>query len=125
MGRPRKSVDALKVIELASTGLTQEEIAALLNVSDDTISRRFANEMERGRRLCNGSLRKRQYDLAMAGNEPMLRHLGKHRLNQTEPDEPRGGNTFNISIVNLIDRPNRDVSAIPAPASLPPIASEI
>src|SRR5215469_9537367 len=43
MARPRKTVDLERVTYLASTGHTLKEIAALENVSHDTLQRRFAS----------------------------------------------------------------------------------
>jgi len=96
MARPRKTIDPLKVIELARKSLTVEEIAATLNVSADTLARRFAEQIARGRELCNASLRKRQFQRAMAGSDKMLIHLGKNRLGQKDTVEhehigPGGG----------------------------------
>lgn len=91
MARPRKTIDPLKVIELAAKSLSVEEIAATLDVSADTLTRRFAEQLARGRGLCNGSLRRRQYEVAMGestqGNVPMLIHLGKNRLGQKDTVE--------------------------------------
>lgn len=128
MARPRKTVDALAVIQLASKGLTQEEIAASLNICVDTLTDRFPEELKKGKFLCNSSLRKKQYDVAMHGSVPMLMWLGKNRLDQKDTEEKQvGGNTFNLSIVNLIERPTRniDVPAIPEAASIPSVASEV
>lgn len=87
MGRPRKKVDAKAVIDLASKSMTAEEIAASLNISHDTITRRFASELAKGRELCNASLRRKQFQRAMAGSEKMLIHLGKNRLGQKDAVE--------------------------------------
>ena len=86
-GRPRKMVDEKRVIELASKGLTVQEIAAFENVSHDTITRRFASALEKGRLLCNASLRRKQVELALEGNATMLIWLGKQRLGQSDKTE--------------------------------------
>ena len=90
MARPRKTVDSRKVIELASKGMTSEEIGAVCSVSHDTITRRFANELERGRQLCNASLRRKQVQRALKGSDKMLIHLGKNRLGQKDTVEHTG-----------------------------------
>lgn len=87
MPRPRKTVDEKRVIELASKGLTVNEIAAHENVSHDTITRNYALSLERGRQLCNASLRKKQFEVAMKGNPVMLIWLGKNALQQTDKQE--------------------------------------
>jgi hypothetical protein len=124
MGRPRKNVDPLQVIALASKALTQEEIAASLAVSDDTISRRFANEVELGRKLCNASLRRKQFNVAMTGDTRMLIWLGQQRLGQKDQADSNHL-SLNVQIVNLIERPDRNLQAIPAATTVPPIASEV
>lgn len=90
MARPRKTVDEKAVLELASKGRTLPEIAAYCGVSDDTISRRFAEFVKRGRTLMRGSLRAKQFQLAMSGNPTMLIWLGKQELDQTDKAEVTG-----------------------------------
>src|ERR1700721_2805272 len=87
MARPRKTVDPLKIIELSSKSLTVQEIAATLDVSVDTLTRRFAEQLTKGRELCNASLRRKQFDRAMDGSDKMLIHLGKNRLGQKDTVE--------------------------------------
>jgi hypothetical protein len=96
MARPRKTVDAKSVVDLASKSLTVEEIAARLEISADTLTRRFADQIARGRQLCNASLHRKQFERAMAGSDKMLIHLGKNRLGQKDTVEhehsgPGGG----------------------------------
>jgi len=96
MARPRKTVDPLKIIELSSKSLTVQEIAATLDVSVDTLTRRFAEQLAKGRELCNASLRRKQFQRAMDGSDKMLIHLGKNRLGQKDAVEhehsgPGGG----------------------------------
>ena len=90
MGRPRKMVDEKAILELASKGRTLTEIAAYCGVSDDTISRRFAEIVKRGRLLMCGSLRAKQFQLAMRGNATMLIWLGKQELSQTDKQQFSG-----------------------------------
>ena len=86
-GRPRTLVDEKRVIELASKGLTVEEIGAFENVSHDTIQRHYAGALEKGRQLCNASIRSKQVELALNGNPTMLIWLGKQRLGQSDKVE--------------------------------------
>lgn len=90
MPRKRKIVDAKSVLELASKGRTLNEIAAYCGVSHDTLQRRFASEIERGRGLMRGSLRSKQFDIAMKGNPQMLIWLGKQHLDQADKSEFTG-----------------------------------
>jgi hypothetical protein len=90
MGRPRKRIDLEKVKELASKGLTQEQIAAWCDCSVDTLSRRCAETLKRGWELRNGSVMQKQYELAMTGNATMLIWLGKQYLGQRDKNEVSG-----------------------------------
>lgn len=92
MARPRKQVDKDKLFILASLGLTTSEIAAVLEVSSDTLERNFAEEMSEGKEKCKASIRRKQFELAMAGNPTMLIWLGKQLLGQKEKSEVSGPN---------------------------------
>lgn len=83
-GRPPKKVDARKVKKLAGFGLSLAEIAAVMDVSHDTIERRFKDALKAGRERRNGSLRRKQYEVAMTGNATMLIWLGKQHLEQSD-----------------------------------------
>ena len=102
MARARKIVDPLAVVDLASKSLTTEEIAAQLDVSADTLERRFAGQLQRGRALCNASLRRKQFDRAMAGSDKMLIHLGKNRLGQKDAIEHEHSGPGGSAIVHTI-----------------------
>jgi IS30 family transposase len=84
MARPRKAVDPEKVKQLAALGLSNAEVAAVLEVSPDTIERRFKQEMKAGRERRNASLRRKQFEVAMTGNATMLIWLGKQHLEQKD-----------------------------------------
>jgi hypothetical protein len=66
------------------------EIAAYFGVSEDTISRNYADCVKQGRTLMRGSLRNKQYEIAMRGNPQMLIWLGKQELDQTDKQELTG-----------------------------------
>ena len=87
MARPRKPIDEEKLFLLASLGLTTAEIAAVLECSPDTLERNYAEEMAEGKSKCKASLRRKQYELAMAGNPTMLIWLGKNMLGQSDKTE--------------------------------------
>lgn len=84
LGRPRKRVNPEQVEAFASAGCTNEEIGALLGVSDDLLVRRFADHIKKGRAFGKGRLRSKQYAEAMNGNVTMLIWLGKQMLGQTD-----------------------------------------
>jgi hypothetical protein len=86
-GRPTKEVDMEVVGKLAALALTQEEIAAVLNVSVDTLSRRegFAEVYKQGRNTANASIRRAQFEKGVKhGNTRMLIWLGKQYLRQSD-----------------------------------------
>lgn len=99
-GRPRKDVDERAVFEAAKVLCTMEEIAAICGVSVDTLERRFADVIEKGRCEGRASLRRQQYAVAMnprvPGSATMLVWLGKVVLGQRETTNlevsgPNGG----------------------------------
>jgi len=84
MARPTKVIDPQSIEMLAGCGCTVAEIAAKLGCSKDTIERRFAAVLKKGRGCRNISLRRKQFELAIAGNVTMLIWLGKLYLEQRE-----------------------------------------
>jgi hypothetical protein len=87
MARPKKQIDPKLVQDLAAIGCKTTEIATILGVSVDTLDRRFADEMEKGRSNLRASLRRWQLEAAKKGNVAMLIWLGKQMLGQTEKVE--------------------------------------
>ena len=83
----RKPIDVKRVIELASKGYALKDIAALEDISDDTLRRRCADACEKGFRLRNGMLRAKQMERAMNGSDTMLIWLGKQLLDQRDKSE--------------------------------------
>ena len=84
MARPRKIVDVKELENLAMIGCTVEEIGGILGISHDTITRRYASVLEKGRMRRNKSLRGKQFELAMKGDRTMLIWLGKQVLGQSD-----------------------------------------
>jgi hypothetical protein len=101
MGRPLKEIDPEKVRALASIHCTLEEIGAVLGCSVDTLERRFADIIEKGKLEGKSSLRRKQWEAAsgrdakyddkgnvvMPAKEPnitMLIWLGKQMLGQKD-----------------------------------------
>lgn len=87
MGRPRKDVDGDQVLKLARLGCTNGEIGDFFGVSDETIRIRFVDELSLGRADQKISLRRWQAKSAHAGSVPMLIHLGKQYLGQSDKAE--------------------------------------
>lgn len=84
MGRPKADIDAEQVESMAAIGCTVAEIATILGCSSRTLERRFVAPIERGRSRLNRSLRRKQVEMALAGNVTMLIWLGKQMLGQRE-----------------------------------------
>jgi len=105
-GRPRKEIDPDVLKNLCVIHATQEECAAFMEVSADTINRRLVEEgYEKGfpeffeRHSAGGkvSLRRRQYRKAVEdGDNTMLIWLGKQWLGQSDKHEHTGN--FNVTI---------------------------
>lgn len=95
-GRPKAVIDGDLVEKLASIGCTDKEIAMAANTSIDTLGRRFAERMEKGRENGKTRLRKKQLEVAMTGNVTMLIWLGKQMLNQAEKVEAQTHHTGEV-----------------------------
>jgi len=109
-GRPRKEVTLSQVEKLFAIGCTQEEVAAFVGVSVDTLSRRegFADSQERGKGKAKVSLRRAQFKSALAGNSRLLTWLGMQMLGQrnqtsTELSGPGGGPIQTEDLTKLTD----------------------
>ena len=89
-GRPYIPVDEDTILKAAEEGCTLKEIAAYCGVSDDTISRNYADIVKRGRLLMQKSLRRKQVEVAQDGNPTMLIWLGKQYLEQKDKIETAG-----------------------------------
>ena len=94
-GRPTISVNWEEVNRLCAIQCTAEEIASVLAISVDTLSRRcvtdhkisFAEYIKKNSGEGKTSLRRAQFRLALNGNATMLVWLGKQYLGQTDKQE--------------------------------------
>jgi hypothetical protein len=84
MGRKEIEIDSEQVLKLAQIGCKTTEIADWFGVSTDTIDRRFAEQLTKGRVNMQMSLRRKQMDVALGGNIVMLIWLGKQMLGQID-----------------------------------------
>ena len=87
MAKPLMPID--EVEKLASIGATMREMALWFNCTENTISERltepdYQKAYNRARATYRISIRRKQTELAMAGNVTMLIWLGKQELGQRD-----------------------------------------
>jgi hypothetical protein len=100
MARPKKEISPEQVERFAAIGCTDEEIGVALNCSSDTLTRRFAESLKRGREACKTSLRRMQWKSAKAGNVTMQIWLGKQLLEQKDRNDiTSGGEKLSVEVV--------------------------
>lgn len=83
----KKLVDKDVVFQLAAIMCTNEEIGQVLGLSPTAIKNKFAKIIEKGRAQGKKSLRRSQFEKALAGDVRMLIFLGKNYLSQSETGE--------------------------------------
>jgi len=100
VARPKKNVDFNLVEKLAQIHCTQEEIAAVLEVSVDTLKRRekFDKIYDKARLLGKASLRRMQWKLAESGDRTMQIWLGKQILQQRDNIDIENSGALQIKI---------------------------
>jgi hypothetical protein len=89
-GRPPAVIDLLAVERCASVGCPVDDICAILGIARRTFYDHMEREpaiaeaIERGRGQGRGSVRRAQFEKAMAGSDTMLIWLGKVLCDQKE-----------------------------------------
>jgi predicted transcriptional regulator len=96
MARPKLKIDEKQVEGLAGINCTVEEIASVLGCSKDTLERRFAAAIKRGRHNGKSSLRRMMWEKAKEGNITMMIWLSKQLLGYTDKVENK--DTINASV---------------------------
>jgi AraC-like DNA-binding protein len=86
-GRPLADIDEEQVRELASMNCSLDEIAAVVRCEKTTLHRRFAMVIEEGRKCGRSSLKRRLWELAMAGNTQVAIWLSRNMLGYTDRSE--------------------------------------
>lgn len=94
-GRKKIVINWARVDSALKAGANGVQVAAMLGISFDTLSRRtneeknadFAAYMREKREAGNEELLKAQYESAIGGDRGLLIWLGKQRLNQTDKKE--------------------------------------
>jgi hypothetical protein len=83
--KPKKVVPEAQLVEgMATVGATNVEIADFLLISEDQLTRKYADILQKARAGRNVLLRKLQWRAAKAGSAAMLIWLGKQYLGQRE-----------------------------------------
>ena len=117
-GRKKFVIDWKKVDNSLMSGSNGVQVAAMLGISFDTLSRRtkdeknadFAEYLQQKRQEGNDVLFGLQYKLAKEGDRGMLIWLGKNRLDQSDKKEIKQHNTgslINITMSGGSDEPIR------------------
>jgi len=83
VGRPRKHVDPQLVEKLAAYGMSLEELASTLNVSERFLRMRYPEQLAAGRRKLKKTVWGLQVRAAKQGNAGVLVWLGKTILGQS------------------------------------------
>lgn len=104
MARPPLEIDEETVEKLAAIHCTMKEIAAVVGCSVDTLERRFADTVKKGRDKGKTSLKRWQWKAAEKGNVSMLIWLGKQYLDQKDKTD------------NIISPHYQDSKSLPVPA---------
>lgn len=112
MARPQKTLDPAIIEKMAMVGNPVTAIATILGCSTDTLHRRFAAVIKRGREQGNHSLRLKQYQKAMEGNPTMLIWLGKQYLGQSDKVESKSDLTSGGAPIGRCPSPQETLAAI-------------
>jgi hypothetical protein len=91
MGRHRKVLDTELMFKLAKIGLPNYEIAAILECDTATLAP-HQDVLDEGRSHAKASIRRKQFELALAGNITMLIWVGKNLCGQADKSEVTGKN---------------------------------
>lgn len=101
-GRPEVPIDEALVITFLEVGMPVKKIAAYFNCTTQTLYNRMGNVIKQQNTLFDFELLQKQKELAMAGSEKMLIHLGKTRLQQSEvvtnDDDTSGAPEWTVSV---------------------------
>jgi hypothetical protein len=110
-GRPEKEIDKEQVFEMARVHCTVQEIALLLKVDDETLTKYCREELDRGFAQGNHDIRKRQVKAALSGMPTMLIHLGKHFLGQRDAHYERD-DKHRAEVAEIVDMLKKEYEEI-------------
>lgn len=95
-------IDHNLVMQLASEDCTALEICAYLKINKDRLYKECGESLRMGRDLGNASIKRKMYELAMAGDVKLLIWLSKNRLGYREqPIEELQDTTLNVIIQDV------------------------
>ncbi len=104
MARPKLEINEEQLLKLAAINCSLAEMAAVLDCSVDTLDRRFAEVIRKGRESGKMSLKRKQYETAMSGNVTMLIWLGKIMLDQKDTSRIEIQQLPDIVLANEVER---------------------
>lgn len=85
-----KAVDKRLIWKLATMMCSHEEIADVVGVRRDTLSKKYGDLIDKGRSVGRQSLRRAQFEKAISDKDPrMLIFLGKQYLSQKDNPEDK------------------------------------
>lgn len=103
-GRPQKAFPEQEIFQLAAEGSTDGYIALRLGISKTSLTGKYKDLLDSGREQRNGDIQRKQFQLAMSGNVPLLMWLGKNWLNQANRVEEIGDDPLKEILVELKKR---------------------
>jgi hypothetical protein len=89
MARPKLQIDETQVESLAAINCTVDEIASVLGCSKDTLERRYAAVIKRGKENGRSSLRRMMWAKCKEGNITMMIWLSKQILGYADKIEEK------------------------------------
>lgn len=95
-GRPLLELDENKILAIAQTGATYDEIASEMSCSVDTLERRYQGLIKKGHNFAKLSVRRKMIQMVENGSVPMAIWLSKQWLGMKEPRQE-------IDFTNAID----------------------
>lgn len=110
-GRPRKEIDQNQFEKLCGLQCTIEEFCCYFDCDDMTLDRwcnrtygkRFSEVFKQKRGGGKISLRRKQFEVALAGNPTMLIWLGRNYLDQSDKLDVTVEDKSNGQLADLID----------------------
>lgn len=111
MSRPPTPIDEDELVQLASDGAKNAELAAYFGVDEQTIANRFSKILTKTRSIRRMRLRQTQTRKAHTGDATMLIWLGKNELDQTDKVEQSGTTEVIFRVVYEDESGNSDQNA--------------